>query len=78
MATSPEDITTKKLSIYQLSIDNYDPLEKEIIKYLIIEPLTTDELAKKLGKNISLISQKLMIMSMENKITEDLAKWRTI
>lgn len=75
MVTEPEDITNKKLTIDQLSLDIVDPLEKEINKYLSIESLTTDELAKKLGKNVSLISQKLMIMSMENKVTEDLGKW---
>jgi len=75
MVTEPQDITNKKLTNYQLSIDNYDPLEKEIIKFLKIESLTTDELAKKIDKNIALISQKLMIMNMENKVTEDLGKW---
>lgn len=75
MVTEPEDITNKKLTIDQLSLDIVDPLEKEINKYLSIESLTTDELAKKLGKNVSLISQKLMIMNMENKVTEDLGKW---
>ncbi len=78
MVTEPEDITLQKLSIDQLTIYNYDPLEKEIIKYLKIEALTTDELAKKLEKNISLISQKLMIMNMENKVRESLGKWITL
>jgi DNA processing protein len=75
MTTEPQDITQHKLSISQMSIDNYDPLEKEIISFLKVESLTTDELAKKLNKKISIISQKLMIMSMENKVAEDLGKW---
>lgn len=75
MTLTPEDITQGKLTINQLSFDIVDPLEKEIIKYLKIESLSTDELAKKLDKKISLVSQKLMIMNMENKVGENLGKW---
>ena len=75
LASTPEDITTKQISVDQLSFDIVDPLEKEIVKNLTIESLTTDELAKKLNKQISLISQKLMIMNMEGKVAENLGKW---
>ncbi|MFA7301180.1 MAG: DNA-processing protein DprA [Candidatus Shapirobacteria bacterium] len=75
MATCPEDITNKKTSFDQLSFAIVDPLEKLIMENLSIESLTTDELAKKLNKNISLVMQKLMIMNMENKVTENLGKW---
>jgi len=78
MATCPEDITNKNSTVSQLSFTIVDPLEKEIVKFLQIESLTTDELAKKLGKNIAFVSQKLMIMNMENKVGESLGKWRTI
>lgn len=78
LVTTPEDITQRKLNINQLSFDIVDPLEMEIIKNLSIESLTTDELAKKLGKNISLVSQKLMIMNMENKVVDNLGKWSYI
>ncbi len=73
MALEPEDITCQKT--VQMVLEIVDPFEKEIIKYLEIESLTTDELAKKLDKKISLVSQKLMIMNMENKVGENLGKW---
>jgi len=75
IVTYPEDITQRKLLIDQLTIINYDPFEKEIIKYLEIESLSTDELAKKLDKKIALVSTKLMIMNMEGKVGENLGKW---
>lgn len=78
MALSPSDITQGKIVTNQLSFTIVDPLEKEIVDNLAIEPLTTDELAMKLKKSISLISQKLMIMNMEGKVTENLGKWRKI
>jgi DNA processing protein len=75
MVTSPEDITLQKTKTTQLTMDIVDPFEKQIIKYLKIESLSTDELAKKLNKKIMLMSSKLMIMNMEGKISENLGKW---
>jgi DNA processing protein len=75
MVTIPEDITSQKIKMTQLTMEIVDPFEKEIIKYLKIESLSTDELAKKLDKKIMLMSQKLMIMNMEGKISENLGKW---
>ena len=75
MVTIPEDITSQKIKMTQLTMEIVDPFEKEIIKYLKIESLSTDELAKKLNKKIMLMSSKLMIMNMEGKISENLGKW---
>jgi len=76
MVTCPEEITQAKTKFTQLEIEIIDPFEKEIIQYLKIESLSTDELAKKLDKKIMLVSQKLMIMNMEGKISENLGKWQ--
>lgn len=76
IVTCPEDITQAKTKFTQLEIEIVDPLEKEIIKYLKIESLSTDELAMKLDKKIPLISTKLMIMNMEGKVGENLGKWQ--
>jgi len=73
--TDPFEKEIIKYLTTQLTMDIIDPFEKQIIKYLKIESLSTDELAKKLNKKIMLMSSKLMIMNMENKITENLGKW---
>ena len=57
-------------------IEYGDSLEKKILELLGIEALTTDELCKKLDKNISTVSQKMTMMSMGNKVNESLGKWR--
>lgn len=75
IVTCPEDITQAKTKFTQLEIEIIDPLEKEIFKYLGIESLSTDELAKKLDKKIAFVSTKLMMMNMEGKVGENLGKW---
>ena len=76
IVTDSSDITNQKIIGSQMTIEYNDPLEKMILELLGIEALTTDELCKKLGKNISAISQKMTLMSMENKVSESLGKWR--
>lgn len=76
IVTDSSDITNQKITGNQMTIEYGDPLEKKILELLGIEDLTTDEICKKLGKNISTISQKMTIMSMENKVSESLGKWR--
>lgn len=78
MVTVPSDITQTSTKFTQLQMEIVDPLEKSIVKLLDIETLTTDEIAKKLNKNISIISTKLMMMSMEGKVVENLGKWGMI
>jgi len=76
IVTDSSDITNQRTRGSQMTIEYSDPLEKEIVKFLEIEVLTTDELAKKLNKEISIVSQKLTLMSMGNKVAENLGKWR--
>lgn len=75
MVTNVSDITQSSPKFTQLSMEIIDPLEKEIINLLKIESLSTDELSMKLNKKVFLLSQKLMIMSMEGKVSENLGKW---
>lgn len=76
IVTDSSDITNQRTSGSQMTIEYSDPLERKIVELLEIEALTTDELAKKLDKEISIVSQKMTIMSMENRVTENLGKWR--
>jgi DNA processing protein len=76
IVTDGSDITHQKIRGSQMTIEYSDLLEKNISELLEIEALTTDELAKKLNKEISIVSQKMTLMSMENKVSENLGKWR--
>ena len=76
IVTDSSDITDQKTAGNQMTIEYGDPLEKKVVEFLEIEDLTTDELAKKLNKEISIVSQKLTLMSMGNKVAENLGKWR--
>ncbi len=76
IVTDSSDITNQKIKGNQMIIEYGDSLEKKILELLGIEALTTDELCKKLDKNISTVSQKMTMMSMGNKVNESLGKWR--
>ena len=76
IVTDSSDITNQKIKGNQMIIEYGDSLEKKILELLGIEALTTDELCKKLEKNVSTISQKMTVMSMGNKVNESLGKWR--
>jgi DNA processing protein len=76
IVTDSSDITNQKNTGNQIEIEYSDPLEKNILELLGIEALTTDEICKILGKNITTVNQKMTMMSMENKVSESLGKWR--
>lgn len=72
MISEATEISGDKGDLIQETLfESLDPIENEIIKYLKIEALSTDELCLKIGKNVTEINTKITIMSLNNLVFED-------
>jgi len=69
------DITESKVINLQKNLfESLDPLENEIIKMLKIEPLSLDQLSKKINKSVIETGIKVGMMSLQNIVTEENGK----
>ncbi len=75
ITTSVIDITESKVINLQKNLfESLDPLENEIIKMLKIEPLSLDQLSKKINKSVIETGIKVGMMSLQNIVTEENGK----
>jgi DNA processing protein len=77
MVTNPNDIlgNTKSQTLNPKQIQNGDKLETQIMEFLSREPLTVDELAVNLNKNVVELSAKLSLMSLAGRVSESGGKF---
>lgn len=74
MVTEIGDIlygATAQTKLFEMDLNND---ENAVYKLLECEPLTVDEIAKKLGKSVSEISIVVSTMSMNNVVSEEMGK----
>ena len=70
--TSPAEILGQRGEEQQsLDLKTTDPEEKKIIDQLSLEPLTIDELARKIGQGVVWTSAKVSLMQIEGRAEED-------
>lgn len=76
MVLSSEDILGKKIITPSLfASSQISSIEKKIFKALQREPLTVDELAQVIGKNIIEAGKALTMMSLKGFVTESVGKY---
>jgi DNA processing protein len=76
MVLSAEDILGKRITTPSLfASSQLSPIEKKIFKALQREPLTVDELAQGIGKNIIETGKALTMMSLKGFVTESVGKY---
>jgi predicted Rossmann fold nucleotide-binding protein DprA/Smf involved in DNA uptake len=76
MVVDVSEITNKKELLKQESLfgDNLSDQEKEIVKILKLEPLTIDELARKVNMGVGELSVKVSLMTMNGQLNESNGK----
>lgn len=76
MVLEANDILGKKITTPSLfATAELSTIEKKIFQALQREPLTVDELAQTIGKNIIETSKALTLMSLKNLVTETVGKY---
>ncbi len=76
MVLSAEDILGKKIETPSLfSLQKLTPLEKKIYQILQTEPLTVDEIALILNKNVVETGRTLSLMQLKGLVSESIGKY---